>query len=87
VDVQKFIGYQGALLYLCRIDLHLLPADGRMHTKSYVLISRLKVLQLCSSVSVRSAYQCRKQSSMAMYEAVERGSPNTTDYRVYFSEL
>jgi len=29
----------------------------------------------------------RKQSSIAMYEAVERGSPNTTDYRVYFSEL
>jgi len=79
--------YRVALLYLCRSDLGHLPADGRMYTKSHVLISRLRLLQVCFTASVRSGYLCRKQSSLAMYEAVERGSPNTTDYRVYFSEL
>jgi hypothetical protein len=58
-----------------------------MLTKSHVLLSRFRVLQLYFTASVRSGYLCRKQSSLAMYEAVERGSPNTTDYRVYFSEL
>jgi hypothetical protein len=86
-EVQKLLGYRGTLPYLCRIDLHFLPADGRMHIKSHVLISRLRVLQLCLFSSLRSGYLCRKQSRLAMYEAVERGSPNTTDYRVYFSEL
>lgn len=83
----RLFGNRVALLYLCRIDLGHIPTDGRMHTKSHVLISRLRLLQVCFSASVRSGYLYRKQSSLAMYEAVERGSPNTTDYRVYFSEL
>ncbi|GFG31818.1 hypothetical protein Cfor_12395, partial [Coptotermes formosanus] len=72
------------LLYLFRSDLRLLPADGRMRAKSHVLISRFRLLERRLFGSVSSDYLCRKQSSLAMYEAVERGSPYTTDYRVYF---
>ena len=76
-----------SFIYLYWNDLHLLPADGRMHSKSHVLLSCFRLLQVRWSGSVRSHYLCQKQLHSAMYEAVERGSLNTTDYRVYFSEL
>ncbi|PNF40599.1 Inorganic pyrophosphatase, partial [Cryptotermes secundus] len=55
-----------------------------MHTKSHVLISCFKRLTPRLFPGARCSYFCRKQSSLAMYQAVERGSPNTTDYRIYF---
>lgn len=68
-------------------DLHFLPADGRMHIKSHVLLSCFKLLPLHLCGGLRGCLLVKRQSTLAMYQAVERGSPNTTDYRIYFSEL
>jgi hypothetical protein len=87
VGVYELFLFRHLLALLLCNDLHFLPADGRMHTKSHVFFSCFKLLPLHLSGSLRGGLLCRKQSSLAMYQAVERGSPNTTDYRIYLSEL
>ncbi|XP_021929970.1 inorganic pyrophosphatase isoform X2 [Zootermopsis nevadensis] len=55
-----------------------------MHIKSHVLLSCFKLLPLHLCGGLRGCLLVKRQSTLAMYQAVERGSPNTTDYRIYF---
>ncbi|PSN40145.1 Inorganic pyrophosphatase [Blattella germanica] len=58
-----------------------------MHIKSHVLFSCFKLLPphlsaLLSATCVGRSV--RNISNLAMYQAVERGSPNSPDYKIYF---
>ncbi|XP_069700518.1 inorganic pyrophosphatase isoform X1 [Periplaneta americana] len=57
---------------------------AEMHLNSHVFFSCTKLLRLHLFAGTRCRNSFRKLSGLAMYQAIERGSPNTTDYRIYF---